>query len=189
VDRKPLILRGREEFEFYLWKNKQSIYVRRRSDGEMRVIEFKGSDLPLGVAPFRCEVDGITIPFTTYEILRVSFSEWLQLRNIEPPQPRENVPQAAQRRKSAGKRSKKPSKEVRAARSAAGQMNAKVTVPRDRKKIKAAFFRRVNCGISYRAAAREIAELLADDQNPLELEKGPYYISPTTVKRIAVKVK
>jgi hypothetical protein len=118
---------------------------------------------------FQCELaDGTAIRFREYRFLPLSVNETYQF----------------ERQQSRG-RGKRVTPELRAKRSAAGRKHAKVTDPHDQTKIKVAFFRRVNSGVSYSASARELVELLSDDRNPLDLENGPYYVSPDTVERIA----
>ena len=79
----------------------------------------------------------------------------------------------------------RPSKELSKKRAAAGHKAAKVQLPEDRKKIKAAFLVRVNGGLSNSAAAREVAALALEDENTLGLVDVPYCLSPDTIKRIA----
>lgn len=167
---------GKEVFDFLQWKKVGHSFCVRRSDGELRVVALVGSGLPLRSAWFRCEFgDGTTIGFNAYKLSPLSLSEISQLQNVL---------QESRENKLAEKAGKLTvATELSAKRSAAGRNRAMITDEGDREKIRAAFFRRVDRGISKSAAARALAELISED-NPLGLEQGPYYVSADTVKRI-----
>jgi hypothetical protein len=148
----------------------------------MRVVAFRGSGLPLWAAPFRCEVNGATIPFTTYEILPVSFSEMLQLQNVlqEPAESRKSKP--------AGK---KVTPELSVKRSVAAKAGATVAHDGDRMKIKKAFLAKRDGGHTKRGAALIVAKYVNAKNNPLRLEGIPYKrkVTPDIVLRIAREKK
>jgi hypothetical protein len=184
----------KEAFEFLGWKEPYRSFYVRRGNGDLRVVELVGMlppkpkgfdadydpvkisrDLDLYATRFRCEFgDGTVTSLREYKFSPLSLLEISQLENL------------LQESRKGGGKGKLTTPELRAKRSAAGKKHAKVNDAGDREKITEAFFARANCGISERAAAQEVAELMTRDDNPLDLKHGPYYvISADVVKRIA----
>jgi hypothetical protein len=149
----------KEAFEFLGWKEPYRSFYVRRGNGDLRVLELVGMLPPkpkgfdadydlvkisrdLYATRFRCEFgDGTVTSLREYKFWPLSLSEISQLENVL----QESA--YAQKRKPAGKGGKRTSA-LSAKRAAAGRKHAKVTDPRDRTKIKVAFFRRTNGGIS-----------------------------------------
>jgi hypothetical protein len=177
VSRKIVTI-GEEVFDFLAWKLPKDSFYARRSDGELRVVVLVGSRLSLRATRFRCEVDGITVPFESYQLLPLSLSEIPQLQNVLQESAYSPKSKPAEKRG-------KTTPALSATRAAAARKGAKVTDRDDLAKIKKEFFRRTNGGQSNNAAASGTAELISDDDNRLELRSGPYDVSRDTVKRIA----
>jgi hypothetical protein len=157
---------------------RHSFYA-RRSDGKLRAVALIGSVLPLWATRFRCEFpDGTVIGFERYEILPLTLSEISQLQNVLQGSfySRKGGPLAA------GKRGKP---ELSAKRAASARKKAIVTYPDDRAKIKKVFLAKKTGGQTNNAAALAVAGLVRDDNNPLDLRRGPYKVSADSVKRIA----
>jgi hypothetical protein len=175
---KKVIKIGEEVFDFLAWKVvRHSLYL-RRSDGELRVLVFVGSGLPLWATRFHFEFgDGITIPFESYELLPLSLSEISQLQSVLQ-ESRENK---------AGKPA--VAKELSAKRSKAGKRKARIQDPGDIRKIKKAFAVRTTSGLSDNAAAQQLAELVSEDPKALDLRDGPYYNTSSDAIRRLVGVK
>ena len=60
-----------------------------------------------------------------------------------------------------------------------------MTYPDDRAKIKNAFLAKTTGKQTNNAAALAVARLVRDDNNPLDLRRGPYKVSADSVKGIA----
>jgi hypothetical protein len=189
-----------ETFDFIAWKEPDLSFYVRRGNGDLRLMELLGVFPPPswrrdvstvdsdpvkisrysgGELRFRCDfADGTAAWLTGYKSSTPRLFEKFRLENLL------QASAYAQKRKPAVKGDKRTSA-LSAKRAAAGRKHAKVKDPHDCTKIKVAFFRRTNGGISNSAAAREIAELMSADDNPLDLQNGPYYVSADTVERIA----
>ena len=170
---------GKEVLDFLVWKVQRHSFYARRSDGELRAVALIGSGRPLWATPFRCEFpDGTVIGFERYEILRLTLSEISQLQNVLQGSfySRKGGPLAA------GKRGKP---ELSAKRAASARKKAIVTYPDDRAKIKNAFLAKTTGKQTNNAAALAVARLVRDDNNPLDLRRGPYKVSADSVKGIA----
>jgi hypothetical protein len=74
-----------------------------------------------------------------------------------------------------------------AKRAASARKKAIVTYPDDRAKIKIknAFLAKTTGKQTNNAAALAVARLVHDDNNPLDLRRGPYKVSADSVKGIA----
>jgi hypothetical protein len=178
VSRKIVTI-GDEVFDFLAWKLVGHSFYARRSDGELRAVALIGSGQPLWATPFRCEFpDGTVIGFNAYELSPLSLSEISQLQNVLQGSfySRKGRPLAA------GKRGKP---ELSAKRAASARKKAIVTYPDDRAKIKNAFLAKTTGKQTNNAAALAVARLVRDDNNPLDLRRGPYKVSADSVKGIA----
>jgi hypothetical protein len=178
VSRKIVTI-GDEVFDFLAWKLVGHSFYARRSDGELRAVALIGSGRPLWATPFRCEFpDGTVIGFNAYELSPLSLSEISQLQNVLQGSfySRKGRPLAA------GKRGKP---ELSAKRAASARKKAIVTYPDDRAKIKNAFLAKTTGKQTNNAAALAVARLVRDDNNPLDLRRGPYKVSADSVKGIA----
>jgi hypothetical protein len=178
VSRKIVTI-GDEVFDFLAWKLVGHSFYARRSDGELRAVALIGSGRPLWATPFRCEFpDGTVIGFNAYELSPLSLSEISQLQNVLQGSfySRKGRPLAA------GKRGKP---ELSAKGAASARKKAIVTYPDDRAKIKNAFLAKTTGKQTNNAAALAVARLVRDDNNPLDLRRGPYKVSADSVKGIA----
>ena len=176
---RKIVTIGDEVFDFLAWKLVGHSFYARRSDGELRAVALIGSGRPLWATPFRCEFpDGTVIGFNAYELSPLSLSEICQLQNVLQGSfySRKGRPLAA------GKRGKP---ELSAKRAASARKKAIVTYPDDRAKIKNAFLAKTTGKQTNNAAALAVARLVRDDNNPLDLRRGPYKVSADSVKGIA----